>query len=103
MSFVLEGKDGLLSYVQQLLDVQGHAVICVAEGAGQVRPHYKRSFCAAHEIFVTQLRCRPVCIKNALEQAALIHFTNVTSTWTGIRIPKAIKLLLIAHALIIQS
>ena len=35
--FVLRGEDGLLSYVQHLLDVQGHAVICVAEGAGQVR------------------------------------------------------------------
>ncbi|CAL5226255.1 g9100 [Coccomyxa viridis] len=33
--FVLRGDSGLLSYVQHLLDVQGHAVICVAEGAGQ--------------------------------------------------------------------
>lgn len=34
-SFELDGPAGLLQYIQQLLERQGHVVICVAEGAGQ--------------------------------------------------------------------
>lgn len=35
--FKLEGETGLLNYIDQLVKRQGHCVICVAEGAGQVR------------------------------------------------------------------
>lgn len=33
--FQLDGPCGLLAYLEQLLESQGHAVVCVAEGAGQ--------------------------------------------------------------------
>eukprot|EP00878_Enallax_costatus_P004101 GHUV01004329.1.p1 GENE.GHUV01004329.1~~GHUV01004329.1.p1 ORF type:complete len:655 (+),score=187.00 GHUV01004329.1:210-2174(+) len=33
--FELDGPQGLLEYLKQLVEKQGHAVICVAEGAGQ--------------------------------------------------------------------
>lgn len=36
--FSLDGEMGLYAYVRTLLDRKGHAVICVAEGAGQVGP-----------------------------------------------------------------
>ncbi|CAI5964512.1 unnamed protein product [Closterium sp. NIES-64] len=35
--FCLEGPNGVLQHLEYLLDRQGHAIICVAEGAGQVR------------------------------------------------------------------
>mmetsp|Transcript_10529 Transcript_10529/g.31703 ORF Transcript_10529/g.31703 Transcript_10529/m.31703 type:complete len:161 (-) Transcript_10529:310-792(-) len=31
----MQGEEGLLTYVQKLLDSRGHCVICIAEGAGQ--------------------------------------------------------------------
>lgn len=34
-AFELDGPSGMLAYLQQLLEERGHAVICVAEGAGQ--------------------------------------------------------------------
>ena len=34
--FFLEGDTGLYAYIQHLLSTKGHAVLCVAEGAGQV-------------------------------------------------------------------
>ncbi|CAI5992325.1 unnamed protein product [Closterium sp. NIES-65] len=33
--FCLEGPNGVLQHLEYLLDRQGHAIICVAEGAGQ--------------------------------------------------------------------
>lgn len=33
--FELDGPQGLLEYLNQLVEKQGHAVVCVAEGAGQ--------------------------------------------------------------------
>jgi 6-phosphofructokinase 1 len=33
--FKLKGPNGLVSYLTALLDKKGHAVVCVAEGAGQ--------------------------------------------------------------------
>jgi 6-phosphofructokinase 1 len=33
--FVLEGKNGLLSHLKKRLENRGHAVVLVAEGAGQ--------------------------------------------------------------------
>lgn len=35
--FKLHGDSGLLSYVESVIAHKGHAVVCVAEGAGQVR------------------------------------------------------------------
>ena len=37
VKFNMQGEEGLLSYVQKLLDSRGHCVVCIAEGAGQVR------------------------------------------------------------------
>lgn len=36
VSFCLEGKQGLMSYLSGVLEQRGHCVICMAEGAGQV-------------------------------------------------------------------
>lgn len=36
--FVLEGQKGLFAYLEKVLEHRGHAVLCVAEGAGQVLP-----------------------------------------------------------------
>ena len=36
VNFVLDGKEGLLAYLDGRLAQRGHAVICMAEGAGQV-------------------------------------------------------------------
>ena len=33
--FKLKGPNGLTSYLTTLLEKKGHAVVCVAEGAGQ--------------------------------------------------------------------
>jgi 6-phosphofructokinase 1 len=35
VTFKLEGPTGLLAYLERVIDAKGHAVICVAEGAGQ--------------------------------------------------------------------
>ena len=35
--FRLDGDGGLLAYVDKVLSERGHCVLCVAEGAGQVR------------------------------------------------------------------
>ncbi len=37
VNFKLEGPNGLLAYIGKVLETKGHAVLCVAEGAGQVR------------------------------------------------------------------
>ena len=34
--FSLNGPKGLMAYLEQVLEARGHAVICMAEGAGQV-------------------------------------------------------------------
>jgi hypothetical protein len=34
--FRLDGDRGLFAYLERVLDERGHAVLCVAEGAGQV-------------------------------------------------------------------
>lgn len=47
VTFCLEGRDGLLSYLAGLLEQRGHAVICMAEGAGQVRPLKPWVLCVA--------------------------------------------------------
>ena len=36
MPFQLEGEHGLIAYIKKVLDQRGHAVVCLAEGAGQV-------------------------------------------------------------------
>ena len=36
VTFKLEGPTGLLAYLEKVLQNKGHAVLCVAEGAGQV-------------------------------------------------------------------
>lgn len=33
-------EDKLMQYIERQLEKKGHIVICVAEGAGQVRPCY---------------------------------------------------------------
>ncbi|GLI70773.1 hypothetical protein VaNZ11_015806, partial [Volvox africanus] len=35
VSFTMDGPHGLLSYLGTVLERKGHAVVCVAEGAGQ--------------------------------------------------------------------
>jgi 6-phosphofructokinase 1 len=35
--FQLKGEKGLFKYLQGVLAAKGHCVVCVAEGAGQVR------------------------------------------------------------------
>jgi hypothetical protein len=35
--FQLKGEKGLFKYLQGVLEAKGHCVVCVAEGAGQVR------------------------------------------------------------------
>ena len=36
MPFKLKGEKGLLQYIENVVKSKGHAVVCVAEGAGQV-------------------------------------------------------------------
>ena len=36
VNFDLKGEHGLFAYVEKVLENKGHAVICLAEGAGQV-------------------------------------------------------------------
>jgi 6-phosphofructokinase 1 len=40
--FKLDGPTGLLAYLESVLEAKGHAVVCVAEGAGQVRARRAR-------------------------------------------------------------
>lgn len=35
--FKLYGETGMLAYLEKVVNEKGHAVVCVAEGAGQVR------------------------------------------------------------------
>ncbi len=35
--FTLHGEKGLFSYLEKVMRYKGHCVVCVAEGAGQVR------------------------------------------------------------------
>lgn len=35
--FKLDGPNGLLAYLDNVIKYKGHCVLCVAEGAGQVR------------------------------------------------------------------
>ncbi|CAG9461691.1 unnamed protein product [Pedinophyceae sp. YPF-701] len=35
VKFEMEGKNGLMAYIEEVLATKGHCVICVAEGAGQ--------------------------------------------------------------------
>lgn len=43
--FVLHGEKGLFKYIEGVLQARGHAVICIAEGAGQARA-FSSSHCA---------------------------------------------------------
>ena len=51
--FQLSGEKGLFKYLQGVLDAKGHCVVCVAEGAGQVRglPWHAR-WCGVHMLHV---------------------------------------------------
>lgn len=55
VKFDLQGKSGLLAYVQGLLDKRGHCVVCIAEGAGQVL-HSLHPFGTLPEDFVANLQ-----------------------------------------------
>jgi 6-phosphofructokinase len=35
--FTIKGNNGLFKYLEGVLEKKGHCVVCVAEGAGQVR------------------------------------------------------------------
>jgi hypothetical protein len=37
VNFALYGEKGLFAYLEKVLETKGHAVVCIAEGAGQVR------------------------------------------------------------------
>ncbi len=37
VGFQLDGDSGLIMHLERLLEAKGHALICVAEGAAQVR------------------------------------------------------------------
>lgn len=37
VAFTMEGESGLVKYVDKVLSERGHCVLCLAEGAGQVR------------------------------------------------------------------
>ena len=43
--FALEGEKGLFGYMEKVLEQKGHMVICMAEGAGQVRQQLAGSTC----------------------------------------------------------
>jgi 6-phosphofructokinase 1 len=38
--FSLDGQHGVLKHLEHLIETKGFALICVAEGAGQVRSHW---------------------------------------------------------------
>jgi 6-phosphofructokinase 1 len=38
--FSLDGHHGVLKHLEHLIETKGFALICVAEGAGQVRLHW---------------------------------------------------------------
>ena len=42
---MLHGEKGLFKYIEEVLQARGHAVICIAEGAGQART-FSSSRCA---------------------------------------------------------
>lgn len=37
--FTIKGPHGLFKYLEGVLEKKGHCVVCIAEGAGQVRRH----------------------------------------------------------------
>jgi hypothetical protein len=37
--FTLDGPNGVLQHLEHLIETKGFALICIAEGAGQVRLH----------------------------------------------------------------
>ena len=47
--FSLDGEMGLYAYIRTLLDRKGHAVICVAEGAGQVSSQLVAYHCSCSQ------------------------------------------------------
>ena len=42
--FTLEGPNGLLAYMEEILATKGHCVVCCAEGAGQARAGAGQAF-----------------------------------------------------------
>ena len=52
VDFYLEGKGGLLDFIQGKLNTEGHAVIVVAEGAGQkyIRDPDESKYVHAHVV-----------------------------------------------------
>lgn len=45
VNFKLKGDHGLLAYLESVIKYKGHAVVCVAEGAGQVRKQDENGLC----------------------------------------------------------
>lgn len=45
--FSLEGPSGVLHYLRHLVEERGKAVVCIAEGAGQVKNHMASSILLA--------------------------------------------------------
>lgn len=41
VKFTLDGEKGLFAYLERIMQEKGHCVLCVAEGAGQVRSNRK--------------------------------------------------------------
>ena len=58
VGFELEGERGLFAYIANVLEHRGHAVICLAEGAGQVRQGHVSGKPYSLPSFLPALRCQ---------------------------------------------
>lgn len=58
VQFKMEGPTGLFAHLERVLEAKGHAVLCVAEGAGQVRVICHRGGLGPHCSPPRRHRCR---------------------------------------------
>lgn len=55
--FVLHGQNGLCAYLEKVLESRGHAVVCLAEGAGQVQHITSPRGCVLRYAFIATSLC----------------------------------------------
>lgn len=59
--FHLHGPHGVLTHLKYLIETKGSAVVCVAEGAGQVSHSLKLIFSSQVEILLTDQTSTVFC------------------------------------------
>ena len=69
--FQLQGEHGLIAYIKKVLDQRGHAVICLAEGAGQVLPSASGGACMRVQVLPPS--CKDDCQRHARSSSKPMH------------------------------